>query len=387
MIARYIEHGGFLDVTIVGGTGDLGADIVGSFNGKRWVLQAKFRTSVNIGKAAVIEAFTAHWCYDADIIVAATNKKFTDDALQYRDQRVREGFQVYLWDQSFFLAQFDNLSEYSEARREPRTYQRTAINALHTAGLNGKNKALITLATGLGKTIVASTFVAEFLENNPDSKVLFLAHMTDLVKQLERASWSQFSKFTDTHVWTDGEIPVYVDGVTFATWQSVVSAYRNGISLERQYDLVVVDECHHAPSESFNDLLNYLEPKFLVGVTATPWRGDGESLRPLFGDPVFSMDVVEGMQQGFLAEVDYLMLIDGIDWDEIRELSREGLSVKDLNQRLYVPERDIGMIETICQTIEATINPRTLVFCRSIAHAERIQKFFRQFDISAGVLQ
>jgi superfamily II DNA or RNA helicase len=386
MIARYIEHGGFLDVTIVGGTGDLGADIVGSFKGKRWVLQAKFRTSVNTGKAAVIEAFTAHWSYDADVIVAATNKKFTDDALQYRAQRVREGFQVYLWDQSFFLAQFDNLSEYSAARREPRPYQRTAINALHDASLAGKSKALITLATGLGKTIVASTFVAEYLENNPDAKVLFLAHMTDLVKQLERASWSQFSKYTDTHVWTDGEIPVYVDGVTFATWQSVVSAYRNGISLEGQYDLVVVDECHHAPSESFNDLLNYLEPKFLVGVTATPWRGDGESLRPLFGDPVFSMDVVEGMQQGFLAEVDYLMLIDGIDWDEIRELSREGLSVKDLNQRLYVPERDIGMIETICQTIEATINPRTLVFCRSIPHAERIQKFFRQFDISAGVL-
>jgi HJR/Mrr/RecB family endonuclease len=83
MIARYIEHGGFLDVTIVGGTGDLGADIVGSFNDKRWVLQAKFRTSVNTGKAAVIEAFTAHWSYDADVIVAATNKKFTDESRQY----------------------------------------------------------------------------------------------------------------------------------------------------------------------------------------------------------------------------------------------------------------------------------------------------------------
>ena len=85
MIARYIEHGGFLDVTIVGGTGDLGADIVGSFNGKRWVLQAKFRTSVNTGKAAVIEAFTAHWSYDGDVIVAATNKKFTDD--EHKDGR------------------------------------------------------------------------------------------------------------------------------------------------------------------------------------------------------------------------------------------------------------------------------------------------------------
>ena len=386
MIARYVEHGGFLDVTIVGGSGDLGADIVGFFKGKRWVLQAKFRSSVNTGKAAVVEAFNAHWRYDADVIVAASNKKFTSDALEYQEQRVREGFQVFLWDQSFFLHQFDNLQEYSASRREPRQYQINAIKALHAAEMTGQGKALITLATGLGKTMVASTFISDYLERFPDSKVLVLAHMTELVRQLERASWAQFSKYTDTHVWTDGETPVYFDGVTFATWQSVVSAYRNGLSLEKKYDLVVVDECHHAPSESFSTLLDYLKPSFLIGVTATPWRGDGESLRPLFGDPVFSMDVVQGMQEGFLAEVDYLMLIDGIDWEEIRELSREGLSVKDLNQRLYVPERDIGMIETICQTIEATVNPRTLVFCRSIAHAERIQKFFRQFDISAGVL-
>jgi superfamily II DNA or RNA helicase len=80
------------------------------------------------------------------------------------------------------------------------------------------------------------------------------------------------------------------------------------------------------------------------------------------------------------------MLLDGIDWDEIKSLSRQGLTVKDLNQRLYVPERDLGMVETIHNTIKLTENPRTLIFCRSIAHAERLQRFFRQFDVSAGLL-
>ena len=210
--------------------------------------------------------------------------------------------------------------------------------------------------------------------------------MSDLVKQLDRSSWSQFSKYTDTHVWTDGEKPAYGEGVTFATWQSVYNAIRGGEPLEGHYDLIIVDECHHAPSESFRNLLWLLSPKFILGVTATPWRGDGESLRPMFGDPVFSMDVVEGMKRGFLAEVNYQMMLDGIDWDIIKHLSEQGLTVKDLNNRLYVPERDLGMIETIVEAIEDISDPRVLVFCRSIEHAERLQRFFRQYDVAAGVL-
>ncbi len=169
------------------------------------------------------------------------------------------------------------------------------------------------MATGLGKTIIASTFISDYLEINRDAKVLVLAHVSDLVRQLDRSCWSQFSKFIETHVWTDGESPSYDEGVTFATWQSISSAVSDGEPLDGAFDLIVVDECHHAPSESFSSLLRYLRPKYLLGLTATPWRGDGASLRTLFGDPVFSMDVVEGMQEGYLAEVDYRMMDDGIE--------------------------------------------------------------------------
>lgn len=386
LIARFLEHGGFSEVALVGGSGDLGADIVGIMGGKRWVIQSKFRSTSNTGETAVVEAFDAHWSYDADVIVAATNRQFTSDALFYQKQKLTEGFDVRLWENNFFLEQFRLLPEYSKSKKILREYQKEAIEALHHAELLGCNKALITLATGLGKTLVSSTFVSEYLEKYSQANILVLAHMTDLVRQLERACWAQFSKYTDTHVWTDGEVPIYVNGVTFATWQSVLLSFRSGEPIEGKYDLIIVDECHHAASLGYRELLECLKPKFLVGVTATPWRGDGESLRPIFGDPVFTMDIVQGMQQGFLADVDYTMLLDGIDWEEIKSLSHQGLSVKDLNKRLYVPERDLGMVETICDTIKLTGEARTLVFCRSIAHAERLQLFFRQFDVSAGVL-
>lgn len=386
LIARFLEHGGFSEVTLVGGSGDLGADIVGVIRGKRWVIQSKFRSASNTGETAVVEAFNAHWAYDADVIVAATNRQFTSEALSYQRQKLSEGFDIRLWENRFFIDQFRQLPEYSNAKKLPRQYQKEAIEALHKAEQFGSSKGLITLATGLGKTLVASTYVSEYLEKYPDANVLVLAHMTDLVRQLERACWGQLSKHTDTHVWTDGEFPIDGNGVTFATWQSVLLSFRAGEPLEKKYDLIIVDECHHAASLGYRELIQCLKPKFLVGVTATPWRGDGESLRPLFGDPIFTMDIVQGMQQGFLADVDYTMLLDGIDWEEIKSLSRQGLTVKDLNQRLYIPERDLGMVETIYETIKSTNNARTLVFCRSIAHAERLQQFFRQFDVSAGLL-
>ena len=85
----------------------------------------------------------------------------------------------------------------------------------------GQSKGLLTLATGLGKTMIASTFISNFLEDNPSSNVLVLAHMSDLVKQLDRSCWPQFNSEISTHVWTDGEKPSFTKGVVFATWQSV----------------------------------------------------------------------------------------------------------------------------------------------------------------------
>ncbi len=303
-----------------------------------------------------------------------------------RAEKFDDGYQLYNWDRSFFLDEAGALPTESVAKRSLREYQRKAVDAIHLSVESGRNESLVTLATGLGKTIVASTFIAEYIYKHPESKVLVLAHVQDLVRQLDRACWPQFHKYIDTHIWTDGERPAYPSGVTFATWQSVHSAITLGESFAGVFDLVVVDECHHAPSDSFSSVLHHIEPDHLLGLTATPWRGDRISLSGLFSDPVFSMDVVQGMQEGYLARVDYEMMIDGIDWDEIRRLSVQGLTVKDLNTNLYIPERDLGMVETISEVIEATPRAKTLVFCRSIEHAERLKHFFGLFDIATGVI-
>ncbi|MEP5764949.1 MAG: DEAD/DEAH box helicase family protein [Halieaceae bacterium] len=386
MLARMLEHAGFKDVYVVGGSGDMGADIVGTLNGSRWVVQAKFRDSAGVDSSAAREVVRSISAYEASTAVAAASTYFTEDAYLYHDEVLLSGIELYLWAGNHLIEYWDELPEHSKQVRTPRDYQQSAIDAVESHRGNGRKSALIVMATGLGKSLVANQLIANELDRNREQEVLVLAHTNDLVKQLEASSWSQLKKHWSTHLWCDGEVPAYAGGVVFATWQSVFAAIKRGEDLDRKFGLVVVDEAHHSPSASYSQLLAELNPNMLVGLTATPWRGDDRSLKEIYGDPVYTMDVVQGMQRGFLAEVDYRMLVDGLDWEGIAERTKQGLTVKNLNELLILPDRDSAIVESIADEIEKVPDPRVLVFCKSIEHAERIQPMFAAFGIRAAVI-
>ena len=79
-----------------------------------------------------------------------------------------------------------------------------------------------------------------------------------------------------------------------------------------RFGLVVVDEAHHAPADGYRRLIEGLEPQFLLGMTATPWRSDNRRLEDIFGEPTYTASIVEGMQLGYLSRVDYRMLVDDV---------------------------------------------------------------------------
>lgn len=385
MVTRLVKHAGFSDVTLVGGAGDHGADVVGVTRGARWVLQAKYRSSGGVDDNGAREAVWALGKYDARIAVVASNQDFLPSAYKFLQAQKEAGIDVRAWNGGHLLKFFDQLPSASYEHRAPRVYQSEAIDAVETHRLKSQ-RALVLMATGLGKSLVANELIANEFHRNPEQEILVLAHMTDLVRQLEFSSWSQLPKECSTHLWTDGERPTYTGGVVFATWQSLNAAVERGEDFTGRFGLVIVDEAHHAPSDSFSNLLDHLAPNYLVGLTATPWRGDDRDITELFGEPVFLMDIVDGMQRGYLAEVDYRMLTDGIDWDEIARASADGLTIKDLNQRLLVPERDLAMVQTVCAKMAAMEKPRALAFCRSIDHAERLRPLFASEGVKAGLI-
>jgi len=386
MLARLLEHAGFRDVYIVGGAGDLGADIVATFNGVGWVVQAKFRDSVGVDSSAAREAVRALSEYEAKIAVAAASTNFTEDAYKYFNETKLSGIELRLWPGKHLLEYYNQLPTYSKARRELRKYQSRAVDEVESHRGKGRDTALVIMATGLGKSIVANEIIANELERNGDQEILVLAHTTPLVQQLEQSSWSQLAKQHSTHLWCDGELPSYSGGVVFATWQSLLAARNRGEDLARRYGLVIVDEAHHAPSQSYRLVIDDIQPNMLVGLTATPWRGDDQNIEEIFGEPVFTMDIVEGMQAGYLADVDYRMLTDGINWDAIAAQSTSGLTVKDLNQYLILPDRDNAMVKLVVEKMDSIDSPRALVFCRSIEHAKRLKPLFTTYGKRAALL-
>lgn len=382
-VLRFFVHSGFQDARLVGGSGDLGADVLASDGDRLWLAQVKYREQpAPVGEAALDEAIRAATRYGANEVVVATNQFFSEQV--YAKARILSaqlGVSIWLWTGKTLLDWGARLPAEPRARMPLRDYQLAAVDAVESQRMRGHRGALVVLATGLGKTRVATELIARELARGPEFQVLVVAHTVDLVHQFERESWSVLPRTASTHIWAGGERPTYESGVTFATMQSLAPADTRRMA--GRFSLVVVDEAHHAPASTYARILRELDPYFLLGVTATPWRSDSRRVEEIFGNAVFQMDIVEGMQRGYLAEVDYRMLCDDIDWEMVRRWSEHAYSVRDLNKRLFLPTRDEAIAEVIAANSAQMGSPRTLVFVPSITHANRFAGLLSANGISA----
>lgn len=181
---------------------------------------------------------------------------------------------------------------------------------------------------------------------------------------------------------SEGEVPTFWDGITFATVQSL-QARMNRLE---EFDLVLIDEAHHAASPTYASVLDTLAPAKIFGVTATPWRGDAFDVETIFGQPVFQMDIEQGMIKGFLADVDYRLLADNIDWNLVQEQSQRRYSLKQLNTRLILPTRDTEAAKIIQRTWLENQCRAAIVFTRSVEHAREMAGTLRHFGLVAEAI-
>ena len=372
-IQRLLIHAGFDDVRLVGGRGDGGGDVVANLKQQTWVVQSKYRSGGQvIGARVVDEVALAIGRYGAEVAVVATNAAVSKDAVE-RAKRLETdiGTRILLWDGKFLLERFRKLQAYANRRNDPRPYQEQAIDSINSKIMYGGDRGLLLMATGLGKTRVAAGVIEQWINDRPGSEILLIAPSLALVPQLEASLWPYLPKHVATHVLVGSEKPSFQGGVTVATVQSMLN---RGAEDRERFGLVVVDEAHHAPADGYRQLLSELAPQFILGMTATPWRGDERRLEDVFGDPTYTVSIVEGMQLGYLAAVDYRMMVDTIDWDWVRTNLNSSLSIRELNRRLFIPERDDALVSKIRQHLDLIADPRAVVFCRSIDHAESIAR-------------
>lgn len=372
-IARMMEHLGWKDINVIGGAGDRGGDVLATHvegtQIKSWVVQSKAVTGDRyIGPQALNEAINALSFYDTNIAAVATNGEFTKTARQRQEQLAANGYTLKLWNGAFLKGLIDQMPENHAGYRKLRPYQDSIVQKVILSYDAGNKRAFYIVATGLGKTVIAAT-IARNLWNRGCHRILVLCHATDLAVQLEQGFWSQITKDVPTSVFFDGLPPRNIDGISFGLYQSLYG-YLPGIDPD-QFDVVIVDEAHHALAHGFRTCIEHLRPKFLIGMTATPWRGDGQSLSTIFGDPVAKVSLVDGMAMGYLSKVDYRILCDNVDWDNMHRMSAQNFTIKDLNKRLFLPQRDEAVISELKKTIREVNVPKIAIFSPSIEHSKR----------------
>ena len=375
-ICRLLTYEGYQNVRLVGQTNDHGADITADRAGKRWLFQAKhWRNPVRL--SVVDEVMNGLRSYLADVPVIVASNGFESSVKEYQQKMLARQIPLQLVDSSMLSMRASRLPDTTYNKRQPRPYQETAINEIVGAYFDEKtHKALIVMATGLGKTFVAAESIRR-IRQSQKVKVLVCAHTNDLVYQLEQAFWPFIKPTDDTLIWNSYERPTQAQlndiDFTFACVDSVAGWINQGRELP-EYDILLVDECHHVGSSMYNtvfDALHAGEPSgaFALGLTATPWRPDEVNLEDYFGAPRVSIDMVMGLKNGFLANVDYRMYTDNINWDSLKSIQGKRFSPKQINRTLFINQWDDAVVYTLRSAWKEQASPRAIVFCGTIDHA------------------
>ncbi|MGI6217838.1 MAG: DEAD/DEAH box helicase family protein, partial [Coriobacteriales bacterium] len=377
-ISRLLMYDGFDNPRVVGQTNDHGADVIAFKNGKRWLFQAK-HWKKPVGESVIDETLSAAKVYHADIPVIVSSEGFDSKAYERHAALLNQGIPLQLWDSDFLVKKAQRLSQRPYVSgKKPRDYQKDAIDAVVGAYYeNGNNKALVVMATGLGKTLVAAESIRRIKANNPRLRVLVCAHTNDLVYQLERSFWP-FMQPTETTTVLNSFEPTPSEPLdhydyVFACADSAAS-YLDSCQDLPNFDILLVDECHHVGSATYDcvfDALNagYPGGAFALGLTATPWRADEVDLSKYFGEPRVNIDMVKGLKMGFLANVDYRMYTDNINWDALSDLNGKSFTPRQINRTLFINQWDDAVVETLAKAWSEQRNPRAIVFCGTIDHA------------------
>lgn len=373
---RLLIYEGYTNVRLVGQTNDHGADITADRVGKRWLFQAK-HWKKPVGLDVVDEVMNGLRSYHADIPVIVASNGFESAVKEYQQKMLARQIPLQLVDANMLTKRAARLPDTTYNKRNPRPYQEEAINEIVGAYFDGNtNKALVVMATGLGKTFVAAESIRR-IRQSKKVKVLVCAHTNDLVYQLEQAFWPFIKPSDNTIVWNSYERPTVSQlnetDFTFACVDSVAGWINSGRELP-DYDILLVDECHHVGSSMYNtvfDALNAGNPSgsFALGLTATPWRPDEVNLSDYFGEPRVSIDMVMGLRNGFLANVDYRMYTDNINWDSLKNIQGKSFSPKQINRTLFINQWDDAVVYTLRSAWKEQSSPRAIVFCGTIEHA------------------
>ena len=291
-----------------------------------------------------------------------------------------------------------------EGNMKPRFYQQIAVQKSIESIASGKDRILLTLATGTGKTYIAfqivyRLFASKWNRDGSDRrpKILFLADrnvladqayntFNPLEKDIIRLNGKEIKK-------RNGKVPTN-GNIFFAIYQSIAENKNRVIETTEEeseddvtayykqypsnfFDLIIIDECHRGSANdesSWKDILNHFSSAVHLGLTATPKRDDNGDTYKYFGDPIYEYSLKDGINDGFLTPYKVKRIQTNIDEYKFDpndiitgELDKQIIELEKFEREVIIPKRT----ELIAKTILENINPmdKTIVFCVNQQHA------------------
>lgn len=262
---------------------------------------------------------------------------------------------------------------------KPRPYQVEAVQAVVDAYRRGITRQLLSLPTGSGKTVIFS-----MLARHVQRKTLVIAHRDELLEQAYKKMRT---------VYPEARMGM-VKGKTQELWADVVicgvqtAAKRIEAFKQYQFDLLIIDEAHHAAANSYRKVVSGLgfddekSGKLLVGVTATAYRADRRGLGEIFQKITYERSILSMIREGYLCDARGISVKTKFDISNVRT-EHGDFKVNDLAMAIDLPERNELVVDSYK---EQTPHARGVCFCANVAHAQHMADAFCIAGIPAAAI-
>ena len=335
------------------------------------------------------------------------NVKVTEKDMESTMQKINATFETYWNSKDFELYTSKDRSRFiraidAEINREsvipsaflfeiyPYTYQIEILDKLQAERVVHNNYTnLVVAATGTGKTVISAfdykRFCAE--HGNNRQRLLFVAHREEILRQSLDCFRGILRDYNFGDLMVGNFKPSSLDHL-FVSIQSLNSQELFNHTDPYYYDYIVVDEFHHAASESYQKLLSYYHPKILIGLTATPERMDGKDILHYFGNRISAeIRLPEAIDRKLLSTFQYFVITDPVSLRNLK-WARGGYDISQI-ENIYTDEQGWGtrratlIIDSVMKYVSDIRKVKGLAFCVSRAHAAFMAKQFNDAGITS----
>lgn len=265
-----------------------------------------------------------------------------------------------------------------------RPYQTEAVSRV-IEEIKTRKSTLVVMPTGTGKTVCFA-----HIARQRQGRVMVIAHREELVQQAADKVRTVTGQSPDIEMAEYKAGRLYKSPVVVASVQTLCAPMGNTSRMEKfiphEFDMLVIDEAHHATAESYRRVIRHFTKNSgarVVGFTATPDRTDKAALGMVFESVAYKYEIMQAMDDGWLCPVEtQQVIVKDMDFSHVRSVAG------DLNQGelASIMEQEKVLHRVVTPTIEIADGRRTLVFAASVAHAERMAEIFNRHGVTAAIV-